>query len=148
LEFFIREAVEGAFAQTYRPLEIVLCDDSSTDRTFELMRDMVARYCGSAKVVLHRNERNLGIVGNVNAAVACSSGELVVLAAGDDVSLPNRTEKLVRAWLQGDKSSDGIYSGYRRLNPDGELNVVPQSPPTLDTFIRQCTANVLGATAA
>ena len=71
-----------------------------------------------------------------------------MMAAGDDISLPDRTEKLVRAWLDGDKRSDGIYSGYLRLNPDGEPIVVPQSPPTLDAFIRQCTVNVLGATAA
>ena len=35
-ERFIRKAVEGAFAQTWKPLEIVLSDDCSTDRTFEI----------------------------------------------------------------------------------------------------------------
>ena len=35
-ERFIREAVESAFAQTYSPLEIVLSDDCSRDRTFEI----------------------------------------------------------------------------------------------------------------
>jgi hypothetical protein len=33
-EKYIREAVEGAFSQTYEPLEIILSDDCSTDRTF------------------------------------------------------------------------------------------------------------------
>ena len=32
-ERFIREAIEGAFAQTYQPLEIILSDDCSSDRT-------------------------------------------------------------------------------------------------------------------
>ena len=39
-EQYIREAIEGAFAQTYQPLEIILSDDCSTDRTFEIMREM------------------------------------------------------------------------------------------------------------
>jgi len=34
-EQYIREAVEGAFAQTYEPLEIILSDDCSSDRTVE-----------------------------------------------------------------------------------------------------------------
>ena len=41
-ESIIRKAVEGAFAQTYIPLEIVLSDDCSTDRTFDIMREMAA----------------------------------------------------------------------------------------------------------
>ena len=39
-EAFIREAVEAAFAQTYSPLEIVLSDDCSKDRTFDIMKEM------------------------------------------------------------------------------------------------------------
>ncbi|HUF60663.1 MAG TPA: glycosyltransferase, partial [Verrucomicrobiales bacterium] len=39
-EQYIHEAVEGAFSQTYSPLEIILSDDCSTDRTFEIMREM------------------------------------------------------------------------------------------------------------
>lgn len=38
IERFVREAVECAFAQTYSPLEIVLSDDCSSDRTFEIMK--------------------------------------------------------------------------------------------------------------
>ena len=38
-EQFIREAVEAALAQTYSPLEIILSDDCSPDRTFEIMQE-------------------------------------------------------------------------------------------------------------
>lgn len=41
-ERFIREAVEGAFSQTYSPLEIILSDDCSSDRTFEIIKDVAA----------------------------------------------------------------------------------------------------------
>ena len=36
-EKYIEEAVQGAFLQTYSPLEIILSDDGSTDRTFEII---------------------------------------------------------------------------------------------------------------
>ena len=42
-ERYIGEALEGAFAQTYRPLEIVISDDASTDRSWEIITEAVAK---------------------------------------------------------------------------------------------------------
>ena len=43
---FLKEALEGAFAQTYRPLEIVISDDASTDGSVELILDRVRQWSG------------------------------------------------------------------------------------------------------
>lgn len=91
-EKYVREAVEGAFLQTYEPLEIILSDDCSSDRTFEIMQEMASAYCGPHLVVLRRNETNFGLGPHVNAVLEQSRGEIVLVAAGDDVSLPERTE--------------------------------------------------------
>ena len=104
-EAFVREAVDAAFAQTYSPLEIVLSDDCSKDRTFDIMREMAAAYRGPHKIILNRNERQKSIGGHVNRVVEVSHGELVVGAAGDDVSFPNRTEETFRAWGPGGAKS-------------------------------------------
>ncbi len=53
-ENHIEEAVQGAFSQTYSQLEIVLSDDCSTDRTFEIMERMANAYQGPHKIVLNR----------------------------------------------------------------------------------------------
>ena len=45
-EQYIREAIEGAFAQTYEPLEISLSDDVSSDDTFEIKVQMANEYSG------------------------------------------------------------------------------------------------------
>ena len=89
-EKYIRDAMEGAFSQTYEPLEIILSDDCSSDRTFEIMQEMAAAYVGPHDVHLRRNEVNLGLATHVNVVIANSYGEIIVVAAGDDVSLPNR----------------------------------------------------------
>lgn len=94
-EEFIREAIEGAFAQTYEPLEIVISDDCSTDRTYAVMQEMVAAYNGPHTVCLNRNEINLGIGPHVQYAAGLAKGAYVVLAGGDDVSLPERVSKSV-----------------------------------------------------
>src|SRR4051812_14455329 len=62
-ERYIREAVAGALAQTYQPLKIVISDDCSTDRTFEIVREMASAYTGPHKIVLRRNPKNLGADG-------------------------------------------------------------------------------------
>lgn len=55
-EKYIREAVEGAFSQSYEPLEIILSDDCSSDRTFE-MREMAAEYKGAHRLGLQNSEQ-------------------------------------------------------------------------------------------
>src|SRR5512138_1410799 len=97
-ELYIREALEGALSQDYTPLEIIVSDDTSTDSTFDIVQEVAASYRGPHKLVLSRNRQNLGIGGNVNRAVSLCHGELIVMAGGDDISLPHRTSKIVEAW--------------------------------------------------
>lgn len=95
-EEYIRESVEAAFSQTYSPLEIILSDDCSSDRTFEIMKEMATSYQGPHKIILNRNEENLRVVRHCNKVyLDLANGEFIVIAHGDDLSKPERTEK---AW--------------------------------------------------
>ena len=84
--------MQGAFEQTYTPLEIILSDDCSTDRTFEIMEEMAGKYNGINKVILCRNEKNLGLIEHINKLMKIENGELIIVAAGDDISLPDRVQ--------------------------------------------------------
>jgi glycosyltransferase involved in cell wall biosynthesis len=92
-ENFIREAVEGAFSQTYSPLEIILSDDCSTDRTFEIMREMAGAYHGSHQITLNRGQSNLGLSAHIDFVVKLAKGEWIIIADGDDISLPDRVSE-------------------------------------------------------
>jgi glycosyltransferase involved in cell wall biosynthesis len=94
----IAPAVEAALQQTYGDLEIVFSDDCSTDGTFAVISEIVSRYSGNHRIRLNRNEENLGIVAHVNLAFELSSHELIVLAAGDDISLPQRVSRLAEIY--------------------------------------------------
>ena len=91
-EQIVHQAIEGAFSQTYSPLEIILSDDCSSDRTFEIMERMTSAYQGPHKVILNRNQKNLGIGRHYNKIMEMAHGEIKVGAAGDDISLPERTQ--------------------------------------------------------
>jgi glycosyltransferase involved in cell wall biosynthesis len=118
-EAFIREAIQAALAQTYSPLEIIICDDCSTDRSFDIAREVAAAYQGPHTVRLNRNEKNLGICGNVNRWMDLARGELVLAAAGDDISLPTRAEVTYEAWEKFDRRPTSICSSYTTISGDG-----------------------------
>jgi glycosyltransferase involved in cell wall biosynthesis len=118
-ESFIREAVQGALSQTYSPLEIIILDDCSSDRTFDIVRQTVSGYEGPHQVRLDRNDRNRGIGGNVNRMMELCRGELVVVAAGDDISLPMRTEVTFEAWEQFGRRPTSVCSSYITIAADG-----------------------------
>jgi len=109
-ENYVRRAVEAAMAQTYSPLEIILSDDTSSDRTFDLMQQMTAEYRGPHQIRLNRNPFNLGIGGHVNRLMELARGELIVVAAGDDISLPNRVERCWQAYRDSGGTAMSIYS--------------------------------------
>ena len=118
-ERFIREAVEGAFAQTYAPMEIILSDDSSTDRTFEIMSEMADKYTGRNLVVLNQNSTNLGIGAHVNRALEMATGKLFVFAAGDDISLPHRVQRMFDFWQELGRPSGSLYSNVKCIDEHG-----------------------------
>ena len=126
-EQYIREAVEGAFSQTYSPLEIILSDDCSSDRTFDIMCEMAREYRGPHLVKVRRGEVNLGLIDHVNRIVTCAKADIIVLAAGGDISLPSRTDKVVAAFLNN-PNAVLVHSNVREIHEGGRLGEVAKPP--------------------
>lgn len=118
-EKYIREAVEGAFSQTYSPLEIILSDDCSTDRTFEIMEEIAKDYRGSHRVVVRRGSTNAGVVSHVLQVSHAASGKLMVMAAGDDISYSHRVSAIVELWIATD--ADCINSAYDEIDESSQI---------------------------
>lgn len=148
-EKYIREAVEGALAQTYSPLQIILSDDCSSDRTFEIMSEMVVEYSGPHEVLLNRNEKNRGIGGHINTVMKISKGELCVVAAGDDISIPERVGVIVDSWLVTNKKAMSLHSAYTEIDMDGNSIRLTQNRNAKEfTSISKCISENIGVTGA
>lgn len=120
-EKYIESACLSVLSQTYSPLEIILSDDSSQDSTYALMEKVAAAYDGPHIVRLNRNEKNLGLIGHVNLSAKLSMGELIVAAAGDDISLPERVSEIVSSYLMLNKKVSSIHSSTYRMSEDGVI---------------------------
>jgi len=101
-EKYIREAVEGAFAQTYQPLEIILSDDCSMDNTHAIMCEMASEYHGPHTLIVNRSQSNRGLGAHIREVSNMSRGSIIVLAAGDDISCDSRTKLIVESFLSAE----------------------------------------------
>ena len=97
-EPFVREAVRSVLAQDYQPLQIIISDDASPDRTFELIAEETRGYRGPHEVHVRRNAERRRSIRHLEEALSLVRGELVVTAHGDDLSAARRVSVLVEAW--------------------------------------------------
>lgn len=114
----VAEAIKGALMQNGAPLEIVISDDGSKDSTFAVIEETVKGYVGPHKIILNQNPKNLGLAGNIERAHQLATGELIIAAAGDDISLPQRTQQIVKAF----ESSGAmlVCSRAHVIDPEGK----------------------------
>jgi len=119
-ESFVREAVEAALAQSYSPLQIILSDDCSDDRSFEIMREMAQAYRGPHQLTLNRNPVRKIMGGHMNRVLELTRGELIVIAAADDVSLPHRTEVVYETWEKSGRQATSIFSDLIQIDEAGK----------------------------
>lgn len=120
----ISDALRGAFAQTYSPLEIVISDDASTDGSQAQIEELIDQYWksgGQHRIVFVKNGKNLGNLGNWQKLCETAKGELLIQADGDDVSLPERAEQVVAAWLKSGRTATLITNQAVCFTGDGQI---------------------------
>lgn len=85
------EALDSLMAQTYQRFKVVLCDDCSTDNTYDVARKYIEQY--PDKFILIRNDTNRKLPYSLNRCLEYADTEYVARMDGDDISKPERFEK-------------------------------------------------------
>lgn len=88
---YVAEAVQSAFAQTIRPLEIIIVDDGSTDDT----QGRLQPYMGE---IVYRFQRKSGVSAARNLGIELARGDYVAFLDADDVWHPRKLEYQMRAF--------------------------------------------------
>lgn len=91
-EEMLSQAINSIINQTYSDWEFVICDDGSTDRTWDILCKLVNQ---DSRIVLIKNEENMGLASTLNNCLDISNGEYIARQDADDYSLPERLEKQV-----------------------------------------------------
>src|SRR5207247_900295 len=116
-ERYLGEALDSLLAQTYHDFELIICDNASTDGTGEIARSYASM---DERVRYVRNERNLGLAGNVKRAFQLSSGEYFRWHAADDVCAPQFLARCV-AVLDRHPAVVLAYPRTKLIDADGRV---------------------------
>jgi glycosyltransferase involved in cell wall biosynthesis len=105
--------METVFAQRYKPVEIVVLDDGSTDHTQELMKSYGDR-------VRYFWQENQGIAATRTAACRLAKGEFIAFQDDDDLMPPDRIVHLYEGLCQY-PSAVFATGDYALIDPEGNL---------------------------
>lgn len=87
----LEEALDSLMTQTYQGFKVVLCDDASTDNTYEVAKRYIEKY--PDKFILIKNEQNMKLPYSLNRCLEYADTEYVARMDGDDISKPERFQK-------------------------------------------------------
>lgn len=90
-ERYIREQLDSILAQTIPFDELIICDDASTDTTWDILSEYAAN---DTRIKIYRNEQNLGFLRNFEKALTLCMGDYIALSDQDDIWLPEHLELL------------------------------------------------------
>jgi glycosyltransferase involved in cell wall biosynthesis len=135
----LRRALDALVRQDYPCLEIIMCDDGSTDASRAICQEYAARY---TNIRYAENEVNLGIIGNYNKLFRLAKGKYFLWADQDDVREPSCISKCV-AVLEADPeavlchSHTGVFwKSFRNLMHINTIDSVDNESSVLKRYWR------------
>ncbi|MGU9099116.1 glycosyltransferase [Clostridium perfringens] len=87
----LAESIDSIINQTFKNWELIICDDGSTDNTYNIAKKYLDLY--DEKIILIKNNINRGLNYTLNKCLKLAKGKYIARMDGDDISLPNRLEK-------------------------------------------------------
>ncbi|MFQ5842889.1 MAG: glycosyltransferase family 2 protein, partial [Thermodesulfobacteriota bacterium] len=131
-EGYLEEAVESILNQTFRAFEFIIIDDASTDNSRDLLEGYATR---DQRIVLLRNEHNLGLTKSLNRGLRFARGQFIARQDADDVSLPKRLQMQV-AFLDEHQHIGMVGSHVAFINDDGEEFTKWKMPTSHEKLIK------------
>lgn len=131
----IKRSVDSILNQTYKDIEFIVCDDCSTDNTYEILKK-ISSY--DNRLILLKNEENLGLQKSLNKCIGCAHGEYIARMDDDDYSIRDRFEKEVKYIRKTDSDFVGtnIYFYSEEYGVYGQ-KIYSEHPTKID-LIKSC----------
>jgi len=105
----VARAIDSILAQTFQDFEFIICDDGSSDSSLSILEQYAQK---DSRIVILRNEKNLGLPTSLNRCLEIAQGEYVARMDDDDISYPTRFQKEVD--FLDDRSEYALVGTSRR----------------------------------
>lgn len=112
----LKRALDSVYAQTYTDFEVIVVDDGSAPRAY----DVLGEYLNRPNFVYLETEKDTGGSATRNVGIRHAKGEYIAFLDDDDEWLP---EKLIRLITLLDEAPDSVslaFSGVRAVNEYGK----------------------------
>jgi len=127
---FIRHAIESCLRQDYRPLEILVLDGASRDRTVDILHEY-----DRIPEVRWISEPDNGVVEAVNKGFQLARGQIAGIQSSDDGYLPGAVSEAVREFLEA-PDLGLVYGDWIYVDAEGEEKKRHQTGPfSLENFL-------------
>ncbi len=116
-ERFVEQALNSTLNSGLPSLEVIICDDASSDATSEVIRQWAALNADKfSRFKFIEHQVNKGLTASMNEIVSMAHGEIIHILGSDDYFLPGGLAEKTRAMLDNPRwnaaFSDGIAVGY------------------------------------
>ncbi|HYC29606.1 MAG TPA: glycosyltransferase family 2 protein [Chitinophagaceae bacterium] len=113
-EKYLVQQLDSILAQDYTPLELIICDDVSTDGTVSILQQYAAR---DNRIKVYVNERNLGYNRNFEQAIRLASADWIAIADQDDIWLPGKLTSLYQCIEEGTLLVHSYNAEFKNNDP-------------------------------
>ena len=129
------EAINSIINQTYDNWELIMCDDCSTDNTYEIAKKYAKKY--PEKIILIKNEKNMTLAPTLNRCLEYVTGKYIARQDGDDLSHKNRLNEEIE-FLESNPKIDLVATNMVSFDETGEKGIhkLP-SYPTKEYYIKR-----------
>ncbi len=125
-ERYIGRAIESILNQTFTDLELLIVEDRSTDRTWDIISEYSAK---DDRIHAVRNDENSGAAASINRAIAMARAPIIAGMDADDVSVLHRM-KTQLDFLQEQPEVAVVGSFVSHTNEDDEVLSLSRTGPT------------------
>lgn len=109
---YIAETLNACLMQTYRNIEIVICDDQSSDKGIEIAQ---AYEKANDHIRLYRNEQNMGVIRTVNRVIPLTRGDYILVLGQDDLLPAKHIERMMKYF---DDHTALVFCSYTIINSE------------------------------
>lgn len=137
-ERYIATAIESVLRQqTDFPIEIIIGEDCSTDRTLNIVLDYQAQYPEAIHIV--RSEHNVGWRANYRRTIAAARGRYIALLDGDDYFTHRKKLQMQVDLLEANPDVGMCYGRSERVDENGNTTIYPEGEcaTTLEAMLRR-----------
>lgn len=115
-EKYIGDAIESVLNQTYQNYELIIIEDSSSDKTWEV----ITKYKDNLKIRYYKNNENKGIAYSTNMGIEMAKGKYIALLDDDDIATPNRLQLQV-TYMESHRSVDILGGRTKIIDERGNI---------------------------